>query len=191
MINIEISMPGLEEKLGKIRKWDSFTKQRFETAMNESVLEFRSEVLTIVKAHSSMGLLKDSFWVKVGVGSQPGSVIGKLGSSANYAYYANYGRGPGKPPPIQPIIDWVHRKKIAGVYSIKTSGNVFKGGHRRLGGAKRQAREDLAVAYLIKWHIAKHGTKPINFMENGLKAATPAILANFNKALDLIVEDLT
>jgi hypothetical protein len=190
MITIEITIPGLEAALAKMRNWDNYANQRFTEAMKKSVIIASNEIKKLTPIGAS-GTLRKSIYSTV-TNAGVGSVVGRVGSSAKtYAYYANYGRKPGKMPPVDKLVLWVQRKQLAGIYSIRSSGGGLQGYHRRLGSKTTQAGQDRQVAYLIARAIGKHGTKATNFMENGIKAAMPQILANFNRALDLIKSDLT
>ena len=73
-------------------------------------------------------------------------------NAPEYWKYANYGRGPGKFPPLDKIEDWIKRRKIA-PYPTK-SGSV-------------PTRKQLA--YLIGRKIAKEGFKGSGFLEKSLK----------------------
>ena len=73
-------------------------------------------------------------------------------NAPEYWKYANYGRGPGKFPPISKIEEWIKRKKIA-PYPTK-SGRV-------------PTRPQLA--FLISRKIAKEGFKGSGFLEKSLK----------------------
>lgn len=53
------------------------------------------------------------------------------------------------------ITDWVRRKGIAGIFSVKT--------RRRLGSKAKQRSEDEAAAYPIALSILRHGVKPHPF----------------------------
>lgn len=69
-----------------------------------------------------------------------------------YWYFANYGRGPGKFPPMKNIEDWIVRRKIT-PYPTKDS--------------KTPTRKQLA--YLISRKIANEGFKGSGFLEKSLK----------------------
>jgi hypothetical protein len=187
MIDFDITIPGLEAELAKLRDWDKYVNKHFETAMKSSMITASNEIKKRTPVGAS-GFLRQSIGYRVET-TGPGSVIGHVGSSkSEYAYYANYGRKPGKMPPIDALLLWVHRKQLAGTYAIEASA---KGYHRRMGGRTTQAKQDRQVAFLIARSIGRHGTKATNFMEHGMEAAMPAILANFNKALGLIKQDLS
>src|SRR5574340_872892 len=68
------------------------------------------------------------------------TVEGTVGSNLPYAPYMELGTKPHFAP-IDVIQAWVHRKGLAGTYSVKT--------HRRTGPRDMQASQDRSVAYLI------------------------------------------
>lgn len=72
-------------------------------------------------------------------------------NAPEYWRYANYGRGPGKFPPLYKIEDWIKRRKIS-PYPLK-SGRI-------------PTRPQLA--YLIARKIAKEGFKGSGFLEKSL-----------------------
>ena len=72
-------------------------------------------------------------------------------NAPEYWKYANYGRGPGKFPPMKNIEDWIVRRKI--------SPTPMKDG-------KTPTRKQLA--YLISRKIAKEGFKGSGFLEKTL-----------------------
>ncbi len=82
-----------------------------------------------------------------------------VGSNLEYGPFAEFDTKPHWPP-LAPIIEWVHRKRLAGTYSTRT--------RRRAGSKAQQASEDRAVAYLIARHIARYGTKGDHAIEKGL-----------------------
>jgi len=100
----------------------------------------------------------------------------KVGPTTKYAWFIEFGRKPGKMPPIQPLADWVHTKRLAGSYSIKK-------GHRRLGGKKRKEAEDLSMAYAIATKIARDGTKPFPFLTVAFRQSKQAALDVFIRML--------
>lgn len=73
-------------------------------------------------------------------------------NAPEYWKYANYGRGPGKFPPMDRIEDWIVRRKIT-PYPTKSG--------------KLPTRKQLA--YLISRKIAKEGFKGSGFLEKSLK----------------------
>jgi len=73
-------------------------------------------------------------------------------NAPEYWKFANYGRGPGKFPPINRIEDWIVRRKIT-PYPTKDG--------------KTPTRKQLA--YLISRKIANEGFKGSGFLEKSLK----------------------
>lgn len=73
-------------------------------------------------------------------------------NAPEYWKYANYGRGPGKFPPMNKIEDWIVRRKIT-PYPTKDG--------------KIPTRKQLA--YLISRKIANEGFKGSGFLEKSLK----------------------
>jgi len=83
-------------------------------------------------------------------------IVGIVGTNVAYAAPVEYGSRPHWVP-IGPLIRWVHLKKLAGTYSIRTK--------RRLGAAAQRVTEDRQVAHMIQWAIARRGTRAQPFME--------------------------
>jgi hypothetical protein len=73
----------------------------------------------------------------------------------SHIQFAKYGRGPGKMPPVEPIIDWVEAK------------GIIKGDQTAEG-----------TAWAIAKSISKKGTK--NYVRNAPNAIEEAIQAHFN-----------
>ena len=91
-----------------------------------------------------------------------GLVASTLVANVEYAKWVHGGRKPGKMPPMKPILDWVHIKRMTGRYSIKT--------HRRLGNKYQQRFEDFEVARRIQWAIYKRGIRPKPFFNQSFDA---------------------
>lgn len=93
----------------------------------------------------------------------------KIGPQTSYAKYVEFGRPPGKWPPIENILDWVREKHIAGTYAVV----IGKRGprYKRQGSKKQRDREDRQVAFLIARKIGQEGTDPF-----------PAVLVGFRQS---------
>lgn len=76
---------------------------------------------------------------------------------------------------ILALTEWVHRKNIAGTYSVKTQ--------RRTGNKSRQKQQDKQIAYAIALKILKNGIRPQPFLYPAFRDAQPQILENVNKVL--------
>jgi HK97 gp10 family phage protein len=103
---------------------------------------------------------------------------GVVGSNVKYAPYVELGTRPHWPP-LGAIQGWVHRKGLAGVYSIKT--------HRRVGGKAQQQSEDRQIAFLISRAIAARGTKPVEFLKRAFDDNKERIVALLGRAVTGIV----
>lgn len=89
-----------------------------------------------------------------------------VGSQLPYAPFANYGRKPGKRPPIDPILKWVALKPI-------NTGN-------------KDAR---SVAFAIATAIGKRGVKPKFFFEKAVESAKPRIEEIFTDELNRTINE--
>lgn len=93
--------------------------------------------------------------VDVGVGG------GKEGDF-RYALAVEYGRQPGRRPPVDSLKLWVERKWGAGRVT-GSSGSKTGRGSRRARGRDRD-REIESAAFVLARHIGEHGTKPHPFL---------------------------
>ena len=85
-----------------------------------------------------------------------------VGYTASYAWVVEYGRKAGTYPPIQPLIDWVHKKRIAFVNKVSTRGKNA-GQIRQVKGDKYEQRVK-SIAIAISKSIKKTGVKPKPFL---------------------------
>lgn len=90
-----------------------------------------------------------------------------------------FGRLPGKMPPIEKILLWVRERKLAGVFSVKTQ--------RRLGSKAKKEKQDIAVAWGVARHIAKHGTKAQHVFERAFEESKDYIVKTFDDSIDRII----
>jgi hypothetical protein len=107
----------------------------------------------------------------------------KVGPTTKYSWWLHYGRGPGKQPPIQDILDWVHEKHIAGRYAVvgQSLGRYPRYGRR--GSRSQQEMDDQATAWAIARHIAQHGTRPFPFLITGFRQSVQDARQVFWRAL--------
>src|SRR3989304_5899330 len=106
------------------------------------------------------GILRDSIFDDIlGVKADIGGVnLEGIVSSSDYEPKVNaveFGRKPGKMPPVEAIALWVRRKGLAGTYKI-TAGKT--GRHARIGKREKQRKEDLIMAWAIAIKIGRVGT---------------------------------
>src|SRR3990167_741483 len=108
-------------------------------------------------------------------------------SSSDYEPKVNaveFGRKPGKMPPVEAIALWVRRKGLAGTYKVAAS---KIGRHARIGGPEKQRKEDLSLAWAIAIRIARFGTKGAFMFEKGLAASESYIVKTMDAAIDRIL----
>jgi hypothetical protein len=180
----DIVIEGMEEQLQRLTQYDQVTNRHMVKAMHEAVTMAEAAIIPKVPVGIS-GRLKNSIGSQV-LETGPGSIIGKVGSSLKdeeYPKVMEFGRKPGKMPPVDALVPWVHRKRIAGSYSIKTK--------RRLGGRAQQGSEDRAVAYMIARSIGRKGIKGHFFMKQGYEKVKGKILNKFKKALNEIAKEMS
>jgi hypothetical protein len=122
--------------------------------------------------------------------TQAGStIIGKVGSTLRdeeYPKTMEFGRKPGSwisEAGMENLQLWVHRKRLAGNYSLKT--------RRRLGKKTVQAEQDRAVAWAIAVKIYRKGIEAKHFMSGGYGASVARIKQLFRRALRLIKKDIS
>lgn len=87
-----------------------------------------------------------------------------------YWKYANYGRGPGKMPPINVIEDWIIKRRIV----PRSDGSV--------------PITNRSLAFLIARKIGREGTKGSHFLEQSIEETQ-----NYfeDKIVDAIVKDIS
>jgi hypothetical protein len=133
------------------------------------------------------GMLRNS--IEAEQPTQAGStIIGRVGSTLRdeeYPKVMEFGRKPGSwisEAGMENLILWVHRKRLAGNYSIKTK--------QRLGKKSVQAEQDRRVAWAIAVKIFKKGIEGRHFMQGGYQASIGQIKTLFRRALRLIKKDI-
>lgn len=115
--------------------------------MDDEVLEIAKQFLELV------GKRLDGYTSeknRVEVGSKSVTLF-----TPAHIQFAKYGRGPGKLPPIEPLIDWVKQKGIV-----------------------QEDKEAKGVAFAIAKSISKKGTK--NYVKNAPNAIEEAIEEEFD-----------
>ena len=143
-------MPEVVEGLDKLTKkrlnstkWmgDAVTK-----AMRQSGLAVQGEATIL--APTNTGTLRKSITTEVDQ-RPPFALWVEVGPTVNYGRYVEFGRKPGKMPPVAALEPWVRQKL--------------------------KAQDPRAVAFLIARKIAAEGVDPQPYMVPGAKKATPKI----------------
>jgi len=103
----------------------------------------------------------------------------KVGPTTAYAWYTEFGRKPGKRPPIQAIIDWVKEKHLSGTYAVVGTKRGGYPRYKRSGTKRVKGREDRQLAFLIARKIGEEGTKPHPYLTAGFRQSKDAALRVF------------
>jgi len=85
-----------------------------------------------------------------------------VGYTASYAWVVEYGRKAGTYPPIQPLMDWVHKKKIA--FQTKVTLRGKNAGKARMVKGDKYEQRVKSIAIAISKSIKKTGIKPKPFL---------------------------
>ena len=85
-----------------------------------------------------------------------------VGYTASYAWVVEYGRKAGTYPPIQPLMDLVHKKKIA--FQTKVTLRGKNAGKTRMVKGDKYEQRVKSIAIAISKSIKKTGIKPKPFL---------------------------
>ena len=183
-----IEITGLEEltrKLDKHGRLDEDVYFPIHDAMSEAVQQIEAEAKDNLTRNGSVafGHLRASISSEVRVTADrvEGVVGTSLGSQkVGYAMPVEYGSRPHWAP-LQPLIEWVRVKGLAGTYSVRTG--------RRMGSRMSQLAQDTALARAIQVKIARYGTKARPFFWPAVDAKRAEIQRLFEKAVEQIVKN--
>lgn len=173
---VEVKIEGLEE----IKKFFQGLPEVIQNIADAEIEEGLREFVILAKrdAPADMGRLRGSIaYKKIGVGSYEVFAQSAYAAYMEFGTKGNYrpvpgaetiaaqfrGKGPGTfKELVRAITAWVHRKGIAGRFSVKT--------RRRVGNKANQQAEDLSVAWAIVMSILKNGVKahPYFFKQQGI-----------------------
>lgn len=147
-------------------------------AMSEAVQQVEGAVKDNLLENGSVafGRLRASVASEVRVSAA--AIEGVVGSNLVYARPVEYGTRPHWPP-LQPLIEWVKVKRLAGSYSVKTQ--------RRVGGKALRMQQDTAVARAVQVKIARHGTKARPFFRPAIEAKKDEVFRLIERGVDEIV----
>lgn len=173
----DFEIEGLAELQKKLDRLLALFASVAQDAMTEAVLVLEDAVAQ--RTPVAWGNLRGSITHKVT--ETPAEVTGLVGTSVSYAPAVEEGTAPHWPP-LQPLVEWVHKLKLAGTYSVRS--------RQRAGGRARQQAEDVAVARAISAKIARSGTQDAYMFRDGLAASAPEILAIFDRAVDKLLDQL-
>jgi len=131
MITYEVEIKGLDEAVERLSRYDKIADRRLREAMKKAVLHIEREVKKPPPVGAPVGVsgrLRNSMASKVT--GQPGSVVGKVGSTMSHVYPSvqEFGRKPGKAPPPGALDRWVHI--VLKVPPSKVRGVAYRIGQR-------------------------------------------------------------
>jgi len=166
--NVEADMRPVQELLGQVSPDE--LNRRSHAAMLEATNYLRNKVVEETPVDQGIG--RGSVVAEVnGTGV---NITGRVVTIQTHMIVLEEGRRPGqKPPPVAAIAGWVHRKHLAGVYSVKT--------RRRLKGKATQDKQDLAAAFVIARSIGKKGTKPHHMFSEAARKGKGHVDAIFRR----------
>jgi len=176
---LKVDVIGVETVGANLRKFSEDVQRMVQEQMEASASKVVADAQNILESNGSSvnGFLKSSGRVVAGKGYARvifGKSIKKYGKP--YAYWVEFGRKPGRKPPIAPILDWVKKKGLAGTYSIKTK--------KRSGNKAARDSQDKSVAYAIRNSIGAKGTRPHPF----LRPAFERERVKFKEAMKRIIK---
>ncbi len=162
--SVTVDTSALTEYAADWERLAAAAQPEFDRAMGEALAVLEGEI--VGRTPVNTGFLRQSF------GSTqrrtPMGIEGEVRSIATYAAPVEFGRLPGKMPPVDAIEYWVRRK-------LGITGD----------------REARSAAYVIARAIGRKGTKPAYMVRDGLQAATPYIEKLFGDAVDRIIKRLS
>lgn len=181
-----VEITGFEELLGDLdefgrldeRVWfpvhDAISDavQQVEGAAKDNLLKNGSVAFGHLRASIGSEVQISRTAIEGVVGTNLGS--GKVG----YAQPVEFGTRPHWPP-LQPLIEWVRVKQLAGSYSVKT--------RRRLGSRALQAQQDQALARAVQVKIARHGTQARPFFWPAIEAKRDEVFRLIERGVDEMV----
>jgi hypothetical protein len=111
-----------------------------------------------------------------------GTNLGRIkdGKLLGYAQAVEMGTRPHWVP-LEPLVEWVRVKRLAGRYSTRT--------RRRLGSKATQRAEDVAAARMIQFKIARHGTRAQPFFYPALEDGWQRARDLFEQAMEQIARN--
>lgn len=176
-----VEIIGLEKLLSDLGKFSRLDEQIWlpgHDAMSEAVQQIEAEAKDNLLRNDSVafGHLRASIASDVQVSET--AIEGRVGTNLIYARPVEFGTKPHWPP-LQPLVEWVRIKQLAGAYSTKT--------RRRLGSKALQQRQDIAVARAVQVKIARRGTKARPFFFPAVEAKKDEVLRLIERGVEQMV----
>lgn len=179
---VRISLKGVRGSIKQFKRSSKEIKKEIDSELTAGAIQVAANAKR--RAPVDEGLLRNSIRADVS-GPTKRVIVG-----AFYAAYLEFGTGKKvKIPPgyaefaakykgranrgnimqfFYRLVQWVRRKKVSGVYSVKTK--------RRLGNRATQANQDYEAAYFIMLKILANGIRPQPFMIPAFEEEKPRII---------------
>lgn len=148
MASRNVTIKGLDGLLKKFADKSEAVARAASNAMADTALAIQADAKA--GAPVNMGELRASIRAEGKVHTDPkGVLMTRVAADSPYASWVEFGRGPGKAPPVDVLQRWVHLNR------------------RKLGVKDEDVN---SVAFLIGRKIAERGTEPTFFFTNAVEA---------------------
>ena len=113
---------------------------------------------------------------------------------ANYAYWVEFGRKAGTPPPYKPILEWIKKRQLTDVFNIKTQKRASRGAAKdyvnKRGKQVKQSdfyKRAISMAIAIAKSVGKNGTKAKPFLFPAFRKSEDDMIRTIKQAIDKVV----
>lgn len=176
-----VEIIGLEKLLNDLDEFGKLDERIWfpvHDAMSEAVQQIEATAKDNLLANGSVafGHLRASIASDVQVSET--AIEGRVGTNLIYARPVEFGTKPHWPP-LQPLVEWVRIKRLAGSYSVKT--------RQRLGSKALQQQQNIAVARAVQVKIARRGTKARPFFFPAIEAKKDEVLRLIERGVEQMV----
>jgi len=193
--SIHFNLTGVDSLIKKVETLSQKVQDEIALTIRESALKIQKDAKR--NAPVDMGTLRNSIFLDFDY--QKNKLTYKVGASASYAPYIEFGTGGSvKVDPqyanyalqfkgkragggtldefLLALMDWVKRKGLAGTYSTKTQ--------KRTGSKSNRLGEDFDLAFAIMLKILKKGINPQPFLLPAYDAEKVNLVKKIKKALE-------
>jgi hypothetical protein len=154
----EVTIAGLSQQTALLQQYPEIATQELQQAMQLGTLAIVREVRPLAPVYR--GALRQSL-VSTVVNEGNLSIVGRVGSNLSgevYPAVMEFGRAPGRMPPVEALREWAGR--VLG---------------------------DEGLAYVVARAIGARGIRGRAFLRTGFSNAAQQVIGYFNQALDNIV----
>lgn len=154
---MEVTFHGLEQLASNFRRLSTAARAEGEKALKTGGMLIVAEAQKNLRKQpnsNNTGALSNSGKVR-----KTGELSYEAGFEMNYAEYVEYGRRPGRMPPVKMLAEWAKKK------------------------LRVPDKDKMSVGFLIARKIAMHGTKAKNFFSE----ATETVMSKIEDSLNNII----